>query len=77
MTAGELIRKLKQIHPETRIVVAGYESGFNDIATLKQINLKLNASDKWYYGQHREEDDFENAISGVALIGENKLAKDG
>ena len=43
MNVRELIEALSQVDPETRIVVAGYEAGFNDITqmTLPQESGQL------------------------------------
>ena len=76
MTAATLIKKLQQLPPETRVVVAGYEDGFNDIEMLKQLHLKLNAKSEWYYGQH-EKSDTENGVVAIALLGKNKLTQEG
>jgi len=36
MTASELIILLQKFPPETKIVVRGYEDGYNDIIELRQ-----------------------------------------
>ncbi len=74
-TAAELIEKLKQFPSDTRIVVAGYEDGFNDINELRSINIKLNANKQWHEGTHAESKDA-HAIKAVALLGKNVNAKD-
>ncbi len=48
MTAEELINLLKGLPPEIKIVVRGYEEGFNDISQLKPIKLMHAADSKWY-----------------------------
>jgi len=68
MTVFELIEKLKKLPPDTRIVVAGYESGFNDIQALKSVLIKLDQKDEWYYGAHEES---EIGINAIAILGEN------
>jgi IS1 family transposase len=40
MTASELINFLQQVHPDTKIVVRGYEDGYNDIQKLRKIRIK-------------------------------------
>jgi len=44
MTAAELIKYLKQIHPDTKIVVRGYEDGYNDILKLRKVRIKYYPS---------------------------------
>ena len=54
MTAQQLIEKLQQLDPETRIFVPGYEGGYND-ATISNIqNIALDVHDAWYYGTHED-----------------------
>ena len=52
MTAEELINSLKELPPEIKIVVRGYEEGFNDISQLKPLKLMHAADSKWYYGEY-------------------------
>ena len=53
MTITELILLL-QAQPDhnQRVIVRGYESGYNDITKLEPIKLKLNVNTEWYYGSH-------------------------
>lgn len=57
MKVKELIALLQQQDPEARVVVQGYEGGYNDAATPEPIRLKLNVHPKedWYYGPHDED----------------------
>jgi hypothetical protein len=41
MTAQELIHQLQTLPPHTKIVVRGYEDGFNNILQLKEVKIKL------------------------------------
>lgn len=54
MKIKDLIEILSQFNPETRVIVAGYEAGFNDITDIKLIQIKLNVNKEWYYGAHEE-----------------------
>ena len=40
MTASELINELHKLSPDMRIVVRGYEDGYNDILHLKPVKIK-------------------------------------
>lgn len=74
MTIQQLTSLLSQYPPDTRVVVAGYEGGFNDIAIHKIIGLKLNANKEWYYGQHEEDESSE--IKALLLAGENRISEE-
>lgn len=75
MTASELILKLQEIPPETRIVIRGYEDGYNDILQLLPVKIKLNVNEHWYEGAHEKSSDNEGS-EAVELYGDNKNAKD-
>ena len=75
MTATELINNLQKLPPDTRIVVSGYEDGFNDIIELKKVRIKKDVYEHWYEGAHAESIE-SDSIDAVLLFGENKNAKD-
>lgn len=74
MTIQELTTLLSQYPPDTRVVVPGYEGGFNDITIHKHIQLKLDANKEWWYGQHEEV----RSSGGEALLltGENRISEE-
>ncbi len=71
MTATELINLLQELPPEIKIVVRGYEEGYNDIQQLKPVKLKRELDAEWYYGEYFK-DDSESSIDAIELYGENK-----
>jgi hypothetical protein len=78
ITIKELIEKLQQFPPETRVVVAGYEDGFNDIAWVDGLDIALNVHTEDYYGAHENPEDAKGAfeiVPAVALRGYNHHAK--
>ena len=75
MTAIELIKNLQKLPPETRIIVSGYEDGFNDIIELKKVKIKKDVNEHWYEGAHAENNE-SDSIDAVLLFGENINAKD-
>jgi len=66
MTAAELIGKLRTFAPETRVVVQGYEDGFDDVAEVRAVTIKPDPNPDWYYGRHcaarKDERDAEPAV---------------
>ena len=75
MTASELISELQKLSPDTKIVVRGYEDGYNDILLLKEVKLKQVPDSNWYEGEYNDSTD-EDAVISINLFGENKNAKD-
>jgi hypothetical protein len=71
MTASELIQQLKELPPDTKIVVRGYEDGYNDILKLRTIKIKPIENAHWYLGEYENSTDAD-AIPAVDLFGENK-----
>jgi hypothetical protein len=71
MTAKELIILLQELPPEIKVVIRGYEEGYNDIRQLKPVKLKEDMNAKWYYGEYYK-DDSEHSIDAIELYGENK-----
>ena len=62
MTVNELIAELRKQPPEARVLVSGYEEGFDDISRLTVISItpKLNA--KEWEGRWQDEESGEPAI---------------
>jgi len=71
MTADELIRQLQTYPPDTKIVIRGYEDGYNDILKLRSVKIKPNENSHWYDGEYDESND-SDAIDAIDLFGENK-----
>ena len=74
MNAKELINLLQHVPPETKIVVRGYEDGYNDIQQLKPVKIMHNSASKWYYGEYFGSEAVES-IDAVELFGENLNAQ--
>ncbi|MEI8366623.1 MAG: hypothetical protein WCF65_09440 [Parachlamydiaceae bacterium] len=75
MTAQELIIHLKTLPPETKVVVRGYEDGYNDILKIRTVKIKHNENSRWYDGEYDNSED-SDAINALDLFGENKNPKD-
>jgi hypothetical protein len=74
MTALELIQLLQTLPPQTKIVVRGYEDGYNDILKLNEVKIKPKADAVWYYGEYVDTNDSE-AILAIDLFGVNQRVK--
>lgn len=73
MTVKELIEVLKDLDPNTRVFVKGYEGGVDDLITIKEHAVVLNVNSEWYYGKHEMvgsntvKQTKKNSVSGVIL----------
>ena len=65
MTVAELIEKLKTYPKDLKVLVDGYEGGFNEISAVKTIKVKLNVHTEEYNGPH---DDVVDADTEVVVI---------
>jgi hypothetical protein len=56
MTIKELIQELQKYPEDTRVLVHGYEDGFDDVSEVKEGVFNENVNTEWYYGKHQEAD---------------------
>jgi len=54
MNVGQLIEQLKNYPQDLRVVVRGYEGGYNDVDTFENLKLVLDYNREWYYGKHED-----------------------
>ena len=53
MTVSELIEQLKSYPADMRVLVPGYEGGYNDTGLkTEEIVFNFSKNDAWYYGPH-------------------------
>jgi hypothetical protein len=64
MTVCELIERLRSYDPNARVVVTGYENGYDDICEIKLITITPVADAKEWDGEF---DDYENGEVAVHL----------
>lgn len=62
MTVNELIAELRKQPPETRVVVSGYEEGFDDISRLTSISIAPKPNAKEWEGRWQDKESGEAAI---------------
>ena len=57
MTTGELIQLLSQYPADLRVMVQGYEDGFDDLEADCVVagEASLNVYSAWYYGRHEQD----------------------
>ena len=54
MNVGQLIEQLKNYPQDLRVVVRGYEGGYNDVDTFEKLKIVLDYHSAWYYGKHED-----------------------
>ena len=69
MFVGELIAALSAHPANMRVVVSGYELGYNDVLVVSTIPLKLNVNTEWYFGKHDQPRRGETPDATAVLVG--------
>ena len=56
MTVDELIQLLAKHPPDLRVMVQGYEEGYDDLETgcVVACLASLDVKSAWYYGRHKQ-----------------------
>lgn len=74
MTVEELRSKLAAFPPDARVVVLGYESGYDDITLVKQVAILQEDNPSWFNGRFDDAppDIDDKAERAVLLYGRNK-----
>jgi len=62
MTVNELIAELRKLPPETRVVVSGYEDGYDDISRLISVSIASKPNANWFEGRWQSEESGEPAV---------------
>ncbi len=70
MLVGELIQHLQKLSPDTKVVVRGYEGGYNDIIEIKPVKIIRKPEAPWYEGEY-DNDTSANSIEAFELYGTN------
>lgn len=71
MAVKELIEKLQELDPETRVMTQGYEGGYCDVSVSEVCNVALDVNAPWYYGPHDrldKDDEYPNSQIVKAII---------
>lgn len=74
MTVDELRTKLATLPPDARVVVLGYESGYDDITLIKQVAIQPEDNPSWYNGRYDDAppEQAATAEKAVLLYGRNE-----
>jgi hypothetical protein len=74
MTVPELIRELKKVPPDLKVIVRGYENGFNDVISVKMQNIVETEKPGWWDGKYQVDN---NSIStnAVEIFGDNYIPR--
>jgi len=54
MNVDQLIKRLQMYPPDLRVVVRGYEGGYNDVDQFENLKIVLDYHSAWYYGKHED-----------------------
>ena len=80
MTVNELIEELKKHSPDKKVVVRGYESGYNDVLKIVEMDVFPNpGQNEWYFGEYEyanKEEDKKLSTPAVELYGDNTKSED-
>ena len=72
MTVGDLVRELSRYPDDLRVMVSGYEGGFDDLDPdlLSVQDVALDQHPEWFYGRHEIPfpDDAEDLDTVSALL---------
>lgn len=52
MTVAELIAKLQEMPQDARVVVDGYEGGYEDLSDVSTVDIVLNRYEGFPLGRH-------------------------
>jgi len=74
MLVSELIVALQSYPPDTRVVVLGYENGYDDITLVKQIAIMPEEKPAWYIGRFDDAppEKADQAEQAVLVYGRNE-----
>lgn len=70
MTVDELIQLLEKLPPDLRVVVNGYENGYDDLTPerLSVVRIALNMGKHPWEGQHEDANGHAGGASGDAEV---------
>jgi hypothetical protein len=68
MNVDQFIKRLQMYPPDLRVVVRGYEGGYNDVSRFENLKIVLDYYDEWYYGKHEDASTILNEETKVNVV---------
>lgn len=74
MTVSKVIAALQSYSPDARVVVLGYESGYDDVTEVKGIGVVPEENPAWYNGRYDDAppERADQAERAVLVYGRNR-----
>ncbi len=69
MNVNQLIKRLQMYPPDLRVVVRGYEGGYDDVNNFEQLKIVLDYHSEWYYGKHEDASFIQNEETKANAVG--------
>ncbi len=80
MTVKELIQILQKHDPDKKVVVRGYEGGYNEVSEIIEMSIFPHPGQRVnYYGEYEKiyhGDSSKNTTAAIELYGENSKSED-
>ncbi len=70
MTIKELINQLSDLPGDSRVLVQGYEGGYDDISDIRSLLVQKQVEPAWYYGEYSSSEG--QGEQAVLLFGRSK-----
>ena len=67
-TVAELIKELQQLPPDIRVVMSGYEGGYENMLTPKIEKLEQNPDNPYWEGEFQEQGQLEGGQLIEAVV---------
>jgi len=68
MTVTELMERLQKYPQEARVIVQGYEDGFDDISMIEEVTIRPFPDLRWYYGKYEKTDPETSLVGEKAVL---------
>lgn len=68
MKISELINLLKELPQDARVMVSGYEEGYDDVVSIDKTNIRLNVYSEWHFGAHDRVWEDDEDVDEVAYL---------
>lgn len=68
MTIRELILLLQGCQQDMRVIMDGYEGGYEDVGGTETKAILLNYNPEWYYGPHEDANERDGKYDEKAIL---------